>query len=142
MELSAKEEKQNRFLLAYLETCGNRTEAAKIAGVPLPTMYRWFREPEFCERLTKTFQRFEQPLLEEAIKRALAKSDLLLMFLLKSINPERYDEGVRKQKLANRMDDQDKPLSEAQLRDLVENDPAQEFTQDDLKRWLGKGVQQ
>lgn len=71
--------------------------AAELIGVDQPKIYEWMDEdPEFKEKVNIARDQM-LPMLEEAMfARALSgKSDLMLIFLAKSLKPEKYDEKAR-----------------------------------------------
>jgi len=72
------------------------TDAARAAGVNRATPYRWKeQDPEFGEAWEDARNECVDLLEGEAKRRALAGSDTLLIFLLKSYRPEVFGERVR-----------------------------------------------
>lgn len=88
-----REEMKKAFLEAYAATALVRT-AADIVGVPNTTLYGWrAQDPEFAEEWDRTTHTLILPQLEQAaIERAMDKSDLLLIFLMKAYNRKMYDD--------------------------------------------------
>ena len=106
------------FLRSYQE-CGTAAQAAETAGIPVRLAYTWrVRDKKFAEEWDNITYNQVLPHLEQvAIERAKEKSDLLLMFLLKSMNRKRYD------------DKQIQPERDNTLKitlDVVKPEPAQE----------------
>lgn len=87
-----KESRQKRFLKAY-SRCGNITEAARIAKVDRTMHYEWLKEQsEYSELFSAAQEQSIQTLESIARKRAEKSSDVLLIFLLKSLRPAVYRE--------------------------------------------------
>ena len=86
--------KKQAFLAVYAQT-GNLSEAAKAVGMHRNTHYRWLREDEDYAAAYEAAQ-FEvgDTLEAEAIRRANAGSDTLLIFLLKGFKPDKYKERI------------------------------------------------
>lgn len=84
------------FLIAYEET-GFVREAARIAEISTTQVYRTKRQdPEFAAKFAEiTLDQIEQ-LEEEAYRRSINGSDILLMFLLRSRKPEVYNDKTKK----------------------------------------------
>ena len=79
--------------LAALRVDAHITNAAKLAGVPVRTMYdRRDRDPEFAEAMREALDQSVDDLELVARKRANESSDVLLIFLLKANRPEKYRE--------------------------------------------------
>lgn len=110
-----KSQKQRRFLVAFAQT-GNVTFSAKEAGIDRTTHYsRWMKEPRYATRFNDAKEQAADVLEGEALRRAVQGieepvfyrgeridtikrySDILLIFLLKAVRPEkfrdRYDQG-------------------------------------------------
>jgi hypothetical protein len=82
--------KKDRFLKAF-ETCGNITQAAEIAKIDRTSHYIWMNaDPAYPERFEAAQEAAIQSLEKIAWERAKNKSDLLMIFMLKSLRPERY----------------------------------------------------
>ena len=80
------------FLIAYAE-CGSLITACNLANVHPTTVRGWLRNDElFLEEFDTATDNAVSMLEMEARRRALAGSDRLLEFLLKSLRPEVYRE--------------------------------------------------
>jgi hypothetical protein len=83
---------QSVFLQVYAH-CGNQTSAAKVAGVP-----RWKINDErkanfdFAAGFDNAQECAADNLEQEGMRRAMERSDTLLIFLLKGLRPEKYRE--------------------------------------------------
>jgi hypothetical protein len=89
---SASDAVKARALQAYAiaGTVKGACEAAKIGRT---TWYAWMeRDPAFGRRVVELSEEVTDELEEEAIKRAKAGSDTLIIFLLKSKRPQQYRE--------------------------------------------------
>ena len=76
--------------LAALENTGSITEASKAVGVHRVTAYTHKRnDAVFSQLWEQALERSGDLLMEEARKRAFSGSDVLLMFLLKGLQPQR-----------------------------------------------------
>lgn len=89
----AKEERQAAYLDALSKTA-NRTYACKVAGITPATRRQWkSREDDWAQREQEAAEQAVDVLLMAAWKRATADnrpSDTLLIFLLKSLDRERF----------------------------------------------------
>ena len=84
-----------RFLEVFRQT-GNVRLATSAAGVSREAPYKRARsDPKFAADWAAAREDAIDTLEAEARRRALTKSDLLLIFLLKSLRPEVYRENVR-----------------------------------------------
>lgn len=82
-----------RWLLAFEET-GNVGRACKVCGISRQTAYK-HRElfPDFAVKWDELREQHTDEIEQVAVERALsAKSDVMLIFLLKSRRPEVYRE--------------------------------------------------
>lgn len=78
------------FLRAFAKT-GNMTEACKLAGVSRQSIYRLRKSDEaFQTAVNQAVEEGADELEGVAKQRAKAGSDVLLMFLLKGLRPEKY----------------------------------------------------
>jgi hypothetical protein len=69
--------------------------AATAAGVHRATIYNWLKaDPAFSDAWQAAGEDAVERLELEARRRAMATSDTLLTFLLKSLRPERYREHL------------------------------------------------
>lgn len=91
-------EKQDEFIVKYFECNGIKSRAAKKVGIDPTTVTRWFKDEEFLERLESMREEFHGVLYTQLYARACKKSDTAAIFLLKSMNPEMYDDAIRKLK--------------------------------------------
>src|SRR5688500_10125417 len=87
---------KDAFFVA-LETCGSVTEACKAASISRVFVYQCKREdPVFAERWEQALEAGADTLEDEARRRAMQGvskgSDVLLMFLLKGLRPQRWRE--------------------------------------------------
>jgi len=82
--------KKGKFL-SLLADLGNVTLAAQGAGVGRRTVYTWrTKDPDFADRWEEAAEIGAESLEDEARRRAMEGSDLLLIFLLKGAMPHRY----------------------------------------------------
>lgn len=80
---------QIRFIAAYGE-CGNVTGAAEVARLTRQCHYQWLSQPEYQEAFAAAREVAVERLEAEARRRALAGSDVLLIFLMKALRPDVY----------------------------------------------------
>lgn len=86
--------KKKKFLTAYAST-GSIEQACKAAGINRCTHYQWKEaDPDYVAALEAIPDQVGDMLEDEAIRRALAGSDTLLIFLLKGFKPARYKENI------------------------------------------------
>lgn len=92
-ESRIREEMKRAFLEAYAATALVRA-ASEAVGIPQGTLYGWrASDPMFAEAWDKVTHTLILPQLEQAaIERAMDKSDLLLMFLMKAYSRKMYDD--------------------------------------------------
>lgn len=84
-----------RFLEAY-QQLGTVTHAAARAGVARSTVYAAIdADPTFSADWREARESAIEGLERVAIQRAVDGSDTLLIFLLKSLRPERYRDNVK-----------------------------------------------
>ena len=83
--------KAQAFLAAYSK-CGSITGAAKAAGVARNSHYEWLKDEHYRAAFAEAKEQAVDALEDEAIRRAHAGSDTLLIFLLKGAKPEKYRE--------------------------------------------------
>lgn len=92
---------QDNFLISYIESNGNVSAAAEKVGMERRTFYHWMKnDPEFVKRLEETKQQFADKLFNVAMDFAFQGDTTLIIFLLKSLQRERYDDGFIRQKYA------------------------------------------
>lgn len=89
---------QRAFIDAYASNGGITKNALKTSGVPREELDEWkLKDEEFKKSLKIAEQHWVEELRKSAFIRAQSKSDVLLMFLLKAMKPEEFDDDVRKQ---------------------------------------------
>lgn len=86
-----KEDRQRKFLKLYPEL-GTITAACRVVGVKRSAFVNWMTDPEFKKRFEEAKVEVGELLEAEAFKRARERSDLLLIFALKGIYPDKYKE--------------------------------------------------
>ena len=83
-----------KAFLACLEQTGSVTAAAQAAKMGRSMVYQHKRsDPEFARRWDEALDIAADTLEDEARKRAFGGSDVLLMFLLKGIRPQKWRES-------------------------------------------------
>src|SRR4051794_16077788 len=65
-------------------------------GIDEATACGFFKDPDFLKRLDQRKQVWVEDIRAVAMERAKEKSDTLMIFLLKSLQPERYDDEIRR----------------------------------------------
>lgn len=86
---------KKKFIEGYIVT-GTVTHGAEYAGINARTVYRWLEKcPAFVEEFNAAKDAVGDGLEKEAIRRAKAGSDVLLIFLLKGNRPEKYREKTQ-----------------------------------------------
>lgn len=79
------------FFEGFIEL-GTVAAGCRNAGISRFQYYRWLEKyPEFKEQMEAAFEIVADDLEEEALTRAKAKSDLLLIFTLKKFKPQYRD---------------------------------------------------
>ncbi|TXH14441.1 MAG: hypothetical protein E6R03_09260 [Hyphomicrobiaceae bacterium] len=87
---------QDEFIAEYFANGGRKKAAADKLGIGWTTVKTWFqKDEEFKAKVAEFQDMWAENLRAVAIQRATAKSDVLLMFLLKSLLPETYDDAMR-----------------------------------------------
>lgn len=90
---------QDAFIAEYFANGGRKKSAGDKLGIGWTTIKTWFANDEkFRERLEEFREMWRDQLRAMAYRRAMEKSDVLLMFLLKSLEPETYDDATRRDK--------------------------------------------
>ncbi len=85
-----------KAFLACLEQTGSVTSAAQAAKMGRSMVYQHKRsDPEFARQWEEALETGADLLADEARRRAFAGSDVLLMFLLKGLVPQRWRESRR-----------------------------------------------
>jgi hypothetical protein len=83
-----------KAFLAALENTGSVTKAAETVNMGRSNVYQYKRsDPEFATAWEQALDIAADTLEDEARKRAFAGSDVLLMFLLKGIRPQKWRES-------------------------------------------------
>ena len=105
--------KLKEIFLDVLRSTGSILDAARICKIPKSLAFGWrHQDPEFAFRWDQITKAEMLPHLEaEAIRRALNGSDLLLMFMMKALDREKYDDKAA-EKYVN------KPNITIQIRDV------------------------
>lgn len=87
---------QDMFIQEYFSNGGRKKAAADKLEIGWSTVKNWFQNDEdFRNRVDEFRDVWRDNLRAVAFKRASEKSDNLLMFLLKSLEPETYDDNLR-----------------------------------------------
>ena len=87
--------KKVAFLAAYSKT-GNILVSAASAGIDRRTHYQWLKDdPVYASAFADAKEDAIESLEAEALRRARTGSDLLMIFLLKSLRPEKYCDKAR-----------------------------------------------
>lgn len=87
--------RQNEFISNYIVSSGNKTKAAEETGISRQTVYAWLEQEDFRDELELAERALLDDLRVTAHARALEKSDVLMIFLMKAIDPSKYDDNVR-----------------------------------------------
>lgn len=84
--------KQRKFLRQFAQ-CGVVLRAAEAAGCNANSHYHWLKhDPDYAEAFELAREMAADQLESVAWDRAQKSSDLLLIFLLKALRPEKYRE--------------------------------------------------
>ena len=87
---------QYEKFLELLAQCGNVTIAAEGAGVSRKSIYNKINsDAVYSDRVEEAKQESIERLEHVARQRAEQSSDVLIMFLLKSLRPEKYRDNYR-----------------------------------------------
>jgi hypothetical protein len=110
---------QKQFLSTYASNGGITKAALKAAGVSREELAEWKADnPKFKNAIKDVEQHWIEELRKMAFMRAQTKSDVLLMFLLKALQPEVYDDDVRKQQFVGLSNQKDNiPVRATLIRD-------------------------
>lgn len=88
--------KQIETFFSVLEQTGNITTACAGSGIARKTIYNYINtDPDFKTRVDDAKETAIEHLEGIALERARGGSDVLLMFLLKSLRPERYRDNPK-----------------------------------------------
>ncbi len=113
--------RQDAFLQAVAEF-GNISVAAAAAGIERSTHYRWLADADYRRRFLSARESALDRLEYEAWRRALSRSDRLLMFLLSAYRPRFRNESasasVGGDELAEAPDRELLEQADAELREL------------------------
>jgi len=87
---------QDDYIHEYVTNGGITQAALRAIGIKMSELKKWQQDPKFTERLAEATEAWHEDLRRAAFIRAQAKSDVLLIFMLKSLKPDIYDDDVRK----------------------------------------------
>jgi hypothetical protein len=86
--------KKRVFLSAFC-SCGTLAGAGRASGIQAQNHHHWMRkDPQYAEYFHRAKEIAGDTLEEEARRRAMTGSDVLLIFLLKGFKPEKYRDNV------------------------------------------------
>lgn len=86
-----KEQEQREKFLAALKAGASVSKAATDAGIPRRTAYNWRdADKTFAESWDDAIEEGTDRLEDEGVKRGLATSDTMLIFMLKARRPEKF----------------------------------------------------
>lgn len=101
-------ENQAEYLRGLLENEGKSGPTLRKMGFSRETLSRWRDDPDFREREACVFEDLERECLK-LLRKRFSHDTTALIFRLKSLNPELYDEGVRRERIrAEALTDPDK----------------------------------
>lgn len=90
-------EKQSQFIRHYSASGGITKTALRQSNSTRKELAEWMTEEPFKAAFKTAQDDWVEELRKAAMLRATAKSDVLLIFLLKALKPDVFDEDVRKQ---------------------------------------------
>lgn len=90
-------DKQRTFIRSYISSGGITKIALKESSATRRELEEWKTQVAFQKSLKDAQEDWVEELRKAAMLRATSKSDVLLMFLLKAMRPDIFDEDVRKQ---------------------------------------------
>lgn len=90
-------DKQRTFIRSYISSGGITKIALKESSATRAELEEWKTQTAFQKSLKDAQEDWVEELRKAAMLRATSKSDVLLMFLLKAMRPDIFDEDVRKQ---------------------------------------------
>lgn len=94
--------KQREFLEELFNCCGWRAKAGKKLKIHRNIYNEWFKSDRWFKREYRlVLQELHDALQASTMHRALGKSDTLAIFLLKSINRQKYDDAFARQVAQN-----------------------------------------
>lgn len=115
-------EKQRVFLRAYGSSGGITKTALKESNSTRADLAEWLTQEPFKKAYKETQDDWVEELRKAAMLRATSKSDVLLMFLLKALRPDVFDEDVRKQQFVGIQNNKDAiPVRATLVRDNTIN---------------------
>lgn len=88
---------QAAFIRSYVSSGGITKVALKESGATRAQLDEWKTQAAFQKAFKDAQEDWVEELRKAAMLRATSKSDVLLMFLLKAMRPDMFDEDVRKQ---------------------------------------------
>lgn len=104
-----------RFLAALIES-GNVHGACRVVGVSRNAMYEWRAEDRaFAEEWEEAVAVGIDVLEDEAMRRAMAGSDPMLMFLLRCLRPEIYSQKAQRKVVMKQRDPDYSRMTKAEL---------------------------
>lgn len=89
-------EKQRIFLRAYGNSSGITKTGLRESGATRQELQEWLTDDNFKKAYKEAQDDWVEELRKAAMLRATTKSDVLLMFLLKAMKPDVFDDDVRK----------------------------------------------
>lgn len=116
--------KQNEFIRSYVTSGGLTQTALRKANITLDTLKQWRMDSEFVERYNDAMEQWHEDLRKAAFIRAQQKSDVLLIFMLKALKPDLYDDDIRKANWMAKqglLGDQNLPVRATLIRDNTFN---------------------
>lgn len=100
--------KKAAFISAYLEALGNLRAVSEKMGIPYNTARQWAYDPEVTKERDAIIAEHNSHLftlarqcLERTVECDLDGSVTASLFLMKAAQPEIFDEGVRRQRIAS-----------------------------------------
>jgi hypothetical protein len=111
-------ELQKSFITAYVTSGGLTKVAIERTKITREILEAWKASPVFTKSLAYAEEDWMEELRKSALMRAMHKSDMLAMFMLKSFKPEKYDDDVRSaQYVGNNSQLQNVPVRATLIRD-------------------------
>ncbi len=94
--------RQREFLEELFNCCGWRAKAGKKLGIHRNIYNEWFKSDRWFKKQYRDLCNELQDALQASVMhRALGKSDMLAIFLLKSMNRKKYDDAFARQVAQN-----------------------------------------
>lgn len=91
-----REHKKAAFLKVFRNNGGRLFTTCELVGVHNNTVWEWRqKDPEFAEKYNTALEATTDDLEKEMERRALKKSDLLMIFTLKGRRPAKYRDNVK-----------------------------------------------